>query len=95
MLPLDFNSLGGWALTNPHNNMTVIHATTYVLGDEKALAFLEMDVKSPLVCDRRYEIISVVRDEKEAEYREDIGEVTPDDAVRLPMHSEPPLTRLR
>ena len=75
--------------------MSVMQATTYVLGDEKALAFLEMDLKSPLGCDRRYEIIRVVRDDKEAEYRKDIGAASHEDVIRIPSYMEHTVNELR
>ena len=54
----------------------LIQATTYVLGDEKAIALSEMHKQIPSKPGyRRYQIIKVVRDDKEAIYTEDLGSV--------------------
>ena len=73
----------------------LIQATTYVLGDEKALALYEMDLKSPLGCIRRYEIIKVVRNDREADYRQDIGPASREDAIRIPSYLEHTVNELR
>ena len=70
-------------------------ATTYVLGNEKALGLYEMNLLSPTGLRRRYEIIRVVRDDKEAEYRYDMGVVTKDDQIRIPSYMEHTVNELR
>ena len=66
--------------------MEIIPATSFVLGDEKAVALYEMNLLSPAGDRRRYEIIWVVRDDKKTEYRRDLGEVTKDEQIRLPSY---------
>ena len=73
----------------------LVQATTYVLGDEKALALYEMNLNSPMGGKRRYEIILVVRNDKEAEYRHDMGKVTKDDQLRIPSYMEHTVNELR
>ncbi len=73
----------------------LIQATTYVLGDEKALALYEMDLMSPQGYMRRYEIIKVVRDDKESEYRQDMGAASREDAIRIPSYMEHTVNELR
>lgn len=73
----------------------LIQATTYVLGDEKALGLYEMDLMSPMGRMRRYQIIKVVRNDKEAEYRQDIGEASKEDAIRIPSYMEHTVNELR
>lgn len=52
----------------------MILGTQYVKADELALALYEINLLSPDGWHRkRYEIIKVVRDGKEAEYRRDLG----------------------
>ena len=51
----------------------MILGTTYILGDEKAIAYYEINLKSPNGSQHRYQIIHVVRNDKPAEYREDMG----------------------
>ena len=49
-------------------------ATSYVLNDEPALGLSEVNLVSPETHQwHRYQIIRVVRDDKVAEYREDMG----------------------
>lgn len=72
----------------------LIQATTYVLGDEKAMALYEMNLMTPLGR-RRQEIIWVVRDDKTAEYRRDIGKVTKEDQIRIPSYLEHTVSELR
>ena len=72
----------------------LIQATTYVLGDEKALALYEVNLMTPLGR-RRQEIIWVVRDDKLAEYREDMGKVTKEDEIRIPSYLEHTVNELR
>ncbi len=72
----------------------LVQATTYVLGDEKAIAFYEMNLSSP-TGRRRYEIIWVVRDDKACEYRKDVGPVTDVDQIRIPSHMEHTVSELR
>jgi len=47
--------------------------TTYILGDEKAMGLYEMNLQSPMGSQRRYQIIHVIRDDRIAEYRQDLG----------------------
>ena len=50
-------------------------ATTYVLGDEKAVGLSEMHKQIPAKGGiRRYQIIKVIRDDREAVYTEDMGD---------------------
>lgn len=72
----------------------LVQATTYVSGDEKAMAFYEMNLKSP-TGRRRYEIIWVVRDDEACEYRRDIGPVTNVDQINIPSHMEHTVSELR
>ncbi len=72
----------------------LVQATTYVLGDEKALALYEMNLKSP-TGRRRYEIIWVVREDEASEYRRDIGPVTDVDQINIPSHMEHTVLELR
>ena len=54
--------------------MTIIQAALFVLPDEKAWSYLEMDEQSPGSHGfRRYQIITVKRGDQLAEYREDMG----------------------
>ena len=48
--------------------MNIVLATTYVLGDEKALGLSEMHKQR-----KRYQIIKVIRGDKPAVYTEDLG----------------------
>ena len=74
--------------------MELVQATTYVLGDEKAIALYEMNLKSP-TGRRRYEIIWVVREDKACEYRKDRGPVTKVDQINIPSHMEHTVSELR
>lgn len=73
----------------------LIQATAYVLGDEKALVLYEENRMSPMGSRRRYEVIWVVRDDKPAEYRHDMGKVTNVDLVRIPSYMEHTVSELR
>lgn len=73
----------------------LVQATTYVLGDEKALVLYEENKMSPMGSRRRYEVIWVVRDDKPAEYRTDMGAVTNVDLVRIPSYMEHTVNELR
>lgn len=65
------------------------------MGGEKAIALYEMNLLSPTGLKRRYEIIWVVRDDKSAEYRRDMGEVTKQDQIRIPSYMEHTVSELR
>lgn len=73
----------------------LIPATTYVFGDERALALYEMNLLSPTGLRRRYEIILVMRDGRETEYRQDLGVVTKQDQIRIPSYMEHTVSELR
>lgn len=75
--------------------VNLVPATTYVLGDEKALALAEVNDKSPDGLHRRYQVIWVVRDDKMTEYREDIGAVTEQPPFRIPSYMEHTVNELR
>ena len=75
--------------------MSLMLATTYVLGDEKAMGLYEMNLMSPMGFRRRYEIIRVIRDGKISEYRHDMGKVTKDDQIRIPSFMEHTVSELR
>lgn len=65
----------------------LIQGTTYVLPDEPCLGLYELNFKSPDECARRrYQIIMVMRNDKPAEYRKDLGlaKTFKADQIRIP-----------
>ena len=72
-------------------------ATTYVLGDERALGLYEINLMSPTGQWRRYQIIHVIRDDKPAEYRQDLGLAKKFKAmqIRIPSYMEHTVNELR
>ena len=74
----------------------MILGTTYILGNEKALGLYEMNEISPMGW-RRYQIIHVVRDDKVAEYRQDLGNAKDFKAnqIRIPSYLEHTVNELQ
>jgi len=63
----------------------MITGTTYIAQDEPCFLLCEMNLKSAdQTKRRRYQIIYVIRDDKIAEYREDIGPASKIDQFRIP-----------
>ena len=82
----------------PRMRSKMILGTTYILGDEKALGLYEMNEIKPngrKWC--RYQIIHVIRDGKQAEYRQNLGDAKKFKhcQIRIPSYMEHTVNELR
>lgn len=75
--------------------MSLLLVTDQVDPEERAIAYYEMNLQSPAGEQRRYEIIKVVRNDREAEYRRDLGKATKVDQIRIPSYMEHTVNELR